>query len=111
LVLWQLGAVGERRAGKGPNREALCILTDRLRERYDSGHEVIVYESSPYPVGAPLIGAIHLADLPVAAVRPMATLYVPPTLVPTPDPEIAGLLGLDPDSARRPSTPSRRHRS
>jgi len=94
LVLWQLGAVGERRARAGPNREALRILSHRLREQYGSDHEVIMYEASPYPIGSPLIDRVCLEDLPTAAVRPMATLYVPPALVPTPDPEIAAMLEI-----------------
>jgi len=94
LVLWQLGAIGERRARKGPNREALLVLEDRLRERYGPDHEVVVYEASPYPIGAPLILRVTLENLPANEVRPMATLYVPPAVVPTPDPEISGMLEM-----------------
>ena len=92
LILWQLGALGERRARLGPHPDALRILTERLTEPYGPDHEVIMYEASPYPIGDPLIIRTRLGDLPVAKIRPMVTLYVPPAAAPTVDADVSNLL-------------------
>lgn len=92
LILWQLGALGEKRARLGPHPDALRILTERLTEHYGADHEVILYESSPYPIGDPLITRARLGDLPAAQIRPMVTLYVPPAAAPTLDAEVSSML-------------------
>lgn len=96
LILWQLGALGERRAQYGPHPYALRILTDRLAARYGPEHEVVMYEASLYPIGEPLITRVRLVDLPAAEVRQMSTLYVPPAAAPTVDGELSTRLGLPP---------------
>jgi uncharacterized protein YabN with tetrapyrrole methylase and pyrophosphatase domain len=96
LVLWQIGAVGEIRARKGPNRAALRILVGRLEEHYGADHQVILYRASPYPIGEPVIERVRLGDLGAADVHPMATLYIPPAGRPSLDARMAEMLGLSP---------------
>jgi hypothetical protein len=95
LVLWQVGALGELRARKGPNRAALRVLAERLEESYGPDHEVVLYQACPYPIGEALIERLRLPDLPEAEVQPMATLYVPPAR-PAQVPGMAETLGLPP---------------
>jgi hypothetical protein len=92
LILWQLGALGERRARLGPHPDALRILKERLTEHYGPDHEVILYEASPYPIGDAVIVHTRLEDLGAAKIRPMVTLYVPPAAAPTVDADVAGML-------------------
>jgi precorrin-6B methylase 1 len=94
LILWQLGALGERRARLGPHPHALRILTDRLTARYGPEHEVVMYEASPYPIGEPLINRVRLVALPATEVRQMSTLYIPPAGAPPVDDELSATLGL-----------------
>jgi precorrin-6B methylase 1 len=93
LVLWQIGAVGERRARKGPNRAALAMLVERLIERYGPDHEAILYQASPYAIGGAVIERLRLSALPSADVPPLATLYVPPAVKPALDRGMADALG------------------
>jgi Tetrapyrrole (Corrin/Porphyrin) Methylases len=99
LILWQVGAVGERRARIGPNRDALRLLADRLAGCYGPDHELIMYEASPYPIGEPLIARVRVGDLPTADVRPLVTIYVPPAIGPIIDPEASAILGVAPTEA------------
>lgn len=94
LILWQVGALGERRARKGPHPEALRILQRRLEEHYGADHQVLLYEAIPYPVGGPLIERFRLGDLVSVEVPPMSTLYVPPGAKPISDPQMAKMFGL-----------------
>jgi len=94
LILWQVGALGEKRARKGPNPEALRILQERLEEPYGADHEIVLYEAIPYPIGGPLIERLRLGDLISAQVSPMATLYVPPAGKPFSDPQMTEMLSL-----------------
>jgi hypothetical protein len=96
LILWQLGALGERRARLGPHPSALRILTERLVACYGPDHEVVMYEASPYPIGEPLITRIRLVALPAAEVRQMSTLYIAPASAPAVDEELSAMLGLPP---------------
>jgi hypothetical protein len=89
LVLWQIGAVGERRARKGPNPAALMILAERLERSYGPDHQVILYQASPYPIGEPAISRVRLGDLASAEIPPLATLYVPPAAPPSLDRRLA----------------------
>lgn len=96
LILWQVGALGERRARIGPNPDALRLLTDRLAGSYGFDHELIMYEASPYAIGEPSINRVRLSDLPAIEVRPMVTVYVPPAVAPTIDAEASAVLGALP---------------
>jgi hypothetical protein len=74
-------------------------LADRLAGCYGPDHELIMYEASPYPIGEPLITRVRVGDLPTADVRPMVTMYVPPAIGPTVDPEASTILGAGPTEA------------
>jgi len=100
LILWQVGALGENRARKGPHPEALRILQERLEEHYGADHEVLLYEAIPYPVGGPLIERLRLGDLVSAEISPMSTLYVPPAAKPFSDPRMTEMFG--PSASDRP---------
>jgi hypothetical protein len=96
LILWQVGAVGQKSARRGPDPAALGILMDRLAGPYGLDHEVILYQASPYPIGGPAIERIRLGDLPIVDVPPMSTLYVPPSAKPSLDPRIGETFGILP---------------
>lgn len=80
LILWQVGIVGESsiRFDQRVNRRALRSLVAVLRRTYPEEHEVIVYEASPYPVGAARIERMPLKALATATLRRASTLCVPP---------------------------------
>ena len=95
LVLWQIGVVGELGYATAPRREHLALLVERLVRAYPSGHEVIVYEASPYPIVAdPFILRLPLDELPDAGVPLLATLVVPPAGKPRRDRALAERLRL-----------------
>lgn len=94
LILWQIGALGENRARRGPDPAALGVLVERLTGSFGVDHEVILYQASPYPIGGPIIERIRLGDLASADVPPLSTLYVPPVVKPSLDPEMAETFGL-----------------
>ena len=79
LVLWQVAAVGETRAvAEGEHGRNLPLLVERLLEHYPADHEVVLYEATPFPVGASQVERLSLSALATAAPTPQATLYVPP---------------------------------
>lgn len=96
LILWQIGAVGQKRARRGPDPAALRILMERLAGAYGQDHEVMLYQASPYPIGGPIIARIPLGDLASVDVPPMSTLYVPPSAKPSLDPRIGETFGISP---------------
>jgi hypothetical protein len=77
LVLWQISVIGVTTTAATVNRGGVRILAESLAALYGAGHEVIVYEASPFPVGRALIEPCTLEGLP-AAVTGLSTLYVPP---------------------------------
>jgi hypothetical protein len=95
LVLWQIGVVGELGYAGAPHRENLVLLVDRLARAYPRGHEVIVYEASPYPLVAdPFVLKLPFEELPDARVPLLATLVVPPARRPRRDRALTARLGL-----------------
>jgi uncharacterized protein YabN with tetrapyrrole methylase and pyrophosphatase domain len=102
LILWQITVVGNLRTATEVERDGLLLLADRLCEHYPRDHEVVVYEASPFPVAAPVIERLELADLASADLTPHATLYVPPATTRSFDPETAALFGLS--TRRNPTT-------
>jgi hypothetical protein len=95
LVLWQIGVVGELGYASAPRREYLALLADRLARAYPPGHEVIVYEASPYPLVAdPFVLRLPFEELSDAHVPLLATLVVPPARKPRRDRALAARLGL-----------------
>ena len=79
LVLWQISVIGRSRTTGTVNRRGLQILAERLSEAYPPGHEVVVYEASPFPVGRPLIERVAVEKLEGAGVTGLSSLYVPPS--------------------------------
>jgi hypothetical protein len=95
LVLWQIGVVGDLGYATAPSREHLALLVERLARVYPSGHEVIVYEASPYPLVAdPFSLRIPFEELRHARVPLLATLVVPPAAKPRRDRALMQRLGL-----------------
>jgi hypothetical protein len=95
LVLWQIGVVGELGYATEPRRESLDLVVDRLAAAYPPGHEVVLYEASPFPLVAdPFIERLPFEELPAAAVPLLATLVVPPARKPRRDREAMKRLGL-----------------
>lgn len=80
LLLWQIGGIGisDFREEEYWNPRGVAILAETLAATYGEGHEVIVYEASPYPVVPPVVHRCPLARLPAAPVTSGSTLLVPP---------------------------------
>jgi len=78
LILWQISVIGVDRAVSSPRQEGLAELAEALLAHYPPEHEVVLYEASPYPIADAIVERIPLVQLAEAAVRPMATLLIPP---------------------------------
>lgn len=98
LILWQVGAIGVRdyRHERLWSRQGLAVLAGRLLEDYPAEHEVVLYETSPYPVCEPLILRQPLSSLASAPATVRTTLCVPPAAERASDPEMLATLGLAP---------------
>ncbi len=94
LLLWQISVVGQLDAATEVSRAGLAVLTNYLCEHYEADHVVTVYEASPYPIAAPIIEPVALAELPHADLTPLSTLYVPPAAPRPVDRTMAERLGL-----------------
>jgi uncharacterized protein YabN with tetrapyrrole methylase and pyrophosphatase domain len=94
LVLWQITVIGDRNAVGEPRLANLDVLVERLVEHYPAEHEVVVYEASPFPVGAPMIERVALGELSKASLTPLSTLYVPPAGVREFDAAMAERIGF-----------------
>ena len=79
LILWQVGTVGNVAAAADAVTTGLPVLVEVLREHYPAGHEVTVYEASPYPGFDPLVHTVRLSELAAEHVTALSTLYVPPS--------------------------------
>jgi uncharacterized protein YabN with tetrapyrrole methylase and pyrophosphatase domain len=90
LILWQVGALGERSVRKGmtvrPQR--LQRLAAALSRHYPRRHRIVLYEASSFPTCQPRIKRIPLEKLSRTKVVPMATLYVPALPARSADPKI-----------------------
>jgi hypothetical protein len=80
LVLWQIGLIYERGVSYEGRQDprGMKDLARVLTRRYDSRHEVVLYEASPFPIADCRIEPCSLQNLPKAVVRTSTTLYVPP---------------------------------
>ena len=94
LVLWQISLIGTTRVTGDVNRSGLGILAERLVELYGPDHEVVVYETSPFPIGMPMVERCPVSRLADAGVTGMSSLYVPPKSKPSPDPVMMARLGI-----------------
>lgn len=77
LILWQVAFIGIRTAPVAVNRDGFDVLVDYLLEHYDESHPVVVYEASPYPVGAASIEEFTLGNVRTAELDGMSTLFLP----------------------------------
>jgi precorrin-6B methylase 1 len=78
LVLWQVSVLGHSDYTPEPDAPALPALAERLLRLYPAGHEAILYEASPYPVGEAVARPVRLEELADAPLPRLATLVVPP---------------------------------
>jgi hypothetical protein len=93
LVLWQVGAIGERRHREAGYRStAVTLLVERLTRTYPTGHPVIVYEGNELPIGPPRVDEVTLGDLPSTALTVRSTLLVPPIAARPRDPALLARL-------------------
>jgi hypothetical protein len=86
--------IGDPNAVAEPRLDNVHALVERLAEDYSLGHDVVVYEASPYPVADPVIERVALGDLPLTPLTPLSTLYVPPARVREFDRAVAVKLGF-----------------
>lgn len=97
LVLWQIGAIGERSwkpDAAAWNRDGLAVLIETLLAVYPPEHEVVVYEAARLPVTPPRVTRVALRDVAHAPVTPLSTLFVPPACASEPDESIARRIGF-----------------
>jgi hypothetical protein len=94
LVLWQVGFLGQIATTAEPTRPPLRVLVEYLERFYPSEHETILYEASFHALFPPFVHRLPLADVTGAEIPSMATLVVPPTATPSPDPTMLDRLGL-----------------
>lgn len=96
LILWQIGLFGN--AYWDPKYKAsskkLRVLVDYLKEFYGSDHEVVIYEASEFPLGNAKFQRLPLSGLPRAKISGVATLYVPPRVLPSADLDMAKKLDI-----------------
>ncbi len=81
LVLWQIGVIGEwgsKEETSAWNPAGVRILADVLLQHYPAHHTVTIYEAARYACCSPAITEVPLAELPIANISAMSTLYVPP---------------------------------
>lgn len=95
VILWQVGIVGGSRTTGEVRRAGLEVLAERLTELYGGGHELVVYEATPFPVGRPMIERCAVRDLVDAGVTGLSTLYVPPKDEAARDPQMIARLQID----------------
>jgi Tetrapyrrole (Corrin/Porphyrin) Methylases len=77
MILWQVGNIGGSRTTGEIRREGLEILAERLTELYGAGHELVVYEATPFPIGRPMIERCAVSDLSGAGVTGLSSVFVP----------------------------------
>ena len=99
LILWQVGALGETIYAIEPRSqsERLAVLVEYLESFYPTGHGVVLYEASPYPIAEAAIRNVALSELPASVPDALSTLYVPPLEPRARDGEMARRLGLPTD--------------
>jgi hypothetical protein len=78
LILWQVAFIGITDAPVAPNQHGFGVLIDYLLGFYAEEHPAIVYEASPYPVGAAAVAEFTLGTAHDAELGGMSTLYLPP---------------------------------
>jgi uncharacterized protein YabN with tetrapyrrole methylase and pyrophosphatase domain len=86
LVLWQVGAVGDRGlAGSPSNNTYRRILLERLAKDYPLTHKITVYRAATLPIHEPHIEHITLRKLADAKIDAADTVVIPPARKLEPD--------------------------
>ncbi|MBV9575870.1 MAG: uroporphyrinogen III methylase [Gammaproteobacteria bacterium] len=79
LILWQSYVIGVLGLPKDHNpQKGLQLLAGYLQKKYDSNHEIVLYEAAQYPAFSPRIDKVTLQDLPHATISSLTTLYIKP---------------------------------
>src|SRR3954462_6006255 len=76
LVIWQAGVVGNITFAPDGDLSHVPVLVDYLLRRYPPDHPVVLYEASPYAIGAPPVDPAPRGEFAAAKIPPMATLYL-----------------------------------
>lgn len=97
LILWQVAFIGIRTAPVAVNEQGFGVLVDYLLEHYDESHPAVVYEASPYPVGAASIEEFTLGSVRTARLDGMSTLFLPAARERAEDSEMRSRLGVELD--------------
>lgn len=86
LVLWQVGAIGNRSVGHfeaGPAYRQL--LVERLSHDYPLDHEIIIYRGATLPIERPRSRHVALRDLAEVPLTAEETVVLPPAEPPKPN--------------------------
>ncbi|WCB94322.1 hypothetical protein DSM104299_03054 [Baekduia alba] len=94
LVLWQISCIGQLTHETETSIRGLELLAAHLTQAYSAEHEAIVYEAARYPITAPLMARVAVADLPRAPVSGISTLVVLPARPALADRTMVEQLGL-----------------
>jgi precorrin-6B methylase 1 len=105
LVLWQIGALGEKSWSPQaqPKPGILRLLQNRLSEFYPADHPVVVYEAAVLPFESPVVQRTTVSSLVSSTFSTSSTLLVPPCPSGGPDLETLHLLeagGIPEESPR-----------
>jgi len=93
LILWQVGAAGDRSLSRFTTGSAhRQLLVDLLARDYGLDHEIIVYRVATLPTREPTINRLPLRALPQAEVDMHMTVIVPPARRMQPNPEVRARL-------------------
>jgi precorrin-6B methylase 1 len=96
LILWQIGVAGDETLTKlVPAENGLAMLTEKLRKFYPEEHKVTLYEASTLPITPPRIEEIAIGALPLARVKTITTLFVPPISNPELDLDFCNKWNID----------------
>jgi tetrapyrrole methylase family protein / MazG family protein len=97
LILWQVGGIGNlKHTTPGfDNYLGAKILIKRLLMKYDSNHEVILYEAAQYSCLESRIEKLPLEKLSSAKFSSISTLYIPPARKKAIDKKMIADLGIN----------------
>jgi len=105
VILWQVGAIGDLGFHRdGFDLSALPLLVEKLGRTYPADHVVYLYEAATHPGAEPVITPVRLGSVDKSVVRPMSTMYIPPSRTADPDPQYPWRDGAAPgDGPRHPA--------
>jgi uroporphyrin-III C-methyltransferase len=78
LILWQIGVVGDVSLTQlQPTQDGLAMLQQKLSQLYGNDHLITLYEASTLPIMPARVEIFPLAELSLAKVKTITTLFVP----------------------------------